>query len=33
MGWGDCWAGCVYHRTWVFQVTENGASFVGALDD
>lgn len=28
IGWGDCPAGCIHHRYWEFNVTNNFASFV-----
>jgi hypothetical protein len=33
IGWGDCPAGCIYHRYWEFNVTNSIASYVRTYDD
>ena len=32
IGWGDCLAGCIYHRHWIFEVDKNcKATFIRAF--
>jgi hypothetical protein len=33
IGTGDCPAGCLYHKYWVFEVTEGVASFIETYED
>lgn len=33
IGWGDCQAGCMYHRYWEFEVIDYKAQFIRSYND